>query len=61
MRVNASLSSFAGEGYSNWKRAQEKIAMHETSKSHLESVIALTLRSKQHANIDRILQQEVSL
>lgn len=52
-------SNLAGEGFCNWKHASERLISHETSKIHVDSVVAFSIRSKELARIDHLLQQEV--
>lgn len=55
-----SLTKFSGEGFSNWKRAVEKLAQHETSKNHLDAVIAFSCRSRAVNSVHRELKQQVT-
>ncbi len=55
-----SLTKFSGEGFSNWKRAAEKLAQHETSKNHLDAVIAFSCRSRAVNSVHRELKQQVT-
>lgn len=57
--MNVSLSNFSGDGFCNWKRAQEKLSSHETSKDHLESSVAISLRAGK-LGLDQSLKREVS-
>lgn len=57
--MNVTVSSFSGEGFCNWRRAQEKIGLHETSKAHLESSVSISSRAG-HLGVDKNLKQLVS-
>lgn len=48
------------EGYCDWKHASERLSQHETSKSHLNSVIAFSTRSNEMTCINRKLKEQVS-
>lgn len=57
--MNLSVSSFSGEGFCNWKHAQEKLSLHETSKGHLESTVSVSVRAE-NLGVDQNLKREVS-
>ena len=50
------------DGFYDWKHGNERIADHEKSKGHLESIITLANRGKEHGRIDQDLaKQEAEL
>lgn len=49
----------AADGFCDWKHAYQRLAEHETSKSHLESVTILAKRGRDRGRIDHeLLKQE---
>lgn len=52
-------NNFAGGGYCDWKHAAERTAQHETSKSHLQSIVNFSRRSNEICRVDKLLKQQV--
>lgn len=59
--TQSTTNQFAGEGFCNWKKANEKITEHENSPAHMNSILAFTLRSTNEARVDSVLNKQVSI
>jgi len=57
INVGQSDTTFSKNGFSNWKMASQKFKLHQTSRSHLNSVTSMTdfINSK---SIDLLLMEE---
>lgn len=51
---NGKLSS---DGFCDWKHAAEKLSQHETSKHHLEAIIAINHREREIGCLDQQLKK----
>ncbi|GAB1602327.1 uncharacterized protein LOC115212883, partial [Argonauta hians] len=47
------------EGFNNWKKADEKMKAHETSRAHRDSVLKLNLRCKGSCHVDKNLESQM--
>jgi len=54
---NGKLSS---DGFCDWKHAAEKLSQHETSKHHLEAIIAINHRARENDCLDQQLQKQIA-
>ena len=56
--MGKSKTQVSDDGYCDWKHASTRLSEHETSKDHLESVLALVNRARTTGNIDEDLAKE---
>ena len=56
--MGKSKTQVSDDGYCDWKHASTWLSEHETSKDHLESVLALVNRARTTGNIDEDLAKE---
>ena len=56
--MGKSKTQVSDGGYYDWKHASTRLSEHETSKDHLESVLALVNRARTTGNIDEGLAKE---
>ncbi|KAE9541313.1 hypothetical protein AGLY_004558 [Aphis glycines] len=54
---NGKLSS---DGFCDWKHAAKKLSQHETSKHHLEAIIAINHREREIGCLDQQLQKQIA-
>lgn len=57
--MGTSEQQLTGDGYCDWKHSSTRLSGHETSKDHLESVLALACRARSTGRIDMNLAKEV--
>lgn len=50
----------SSDGFCDWKHAAEKLSQHETSKHHLEAILALNHRERKIGFLDHQLQKQIS-
>ncbi|XP_015377219.1 PREDICTED: zinc finger MYM-type protein 1-like [Diuraphis noxia] len=56
---NIHSPSFASKGFSNWKRAEELISLHENSLKHRSNILAMKNRGQTHQRIDQQVIQQI--
>ncbi|XP_022163131.1 zinc finger MYM-type protein 1-like [Myzus persicae] len=50
----------SSDGFCDWKHAAEKLSQHETSKHHLEAILALNHRERKIGCLDHQLQKQIA-
>ena len=48
-------TTFSVDGFSNWRKALEKLAVHESSTMHKEAISAHAVFTGQHPGVDSML------
>ncbi|KAL4105277.1 hypothetical protein QTP88_020530 [Uroleucon formosanum] len=56
---NINSPSFASKGFSNWKRADELISLHENSLKHCSNILSLKNRGQTLQRIDQQIIQQI--